>query len=414
MSNNPVGGVPAWVPKGAFIHMDFADDRYYGIEMFKGPSSRNRGAIDGNSNTGGKYTLSRGGIYVPNVGNTARITTGYGIWGEEARLCNLLQNRTLTNAAWTKTNCAVAKNRVGIDGVANSAHTLTPSGANWSISQAMTITSQIGVFSVFLQRTAALNGTVAISLDNNSTTTDVTALLAAAAVGQWVRVYAEQTLANPTVVVSGSNASDVIGIDFPVHEVTTVGQPALISPVVPTSPILTTSSAVSIFNEESVFGTFSSNLNEGLTRIIRGVWTYGGPWAMRIRYCGLPTATKPGWLISSDGNVIIQGGADGGPCTFQASNSPNNGNRGIDNWNVMCGRVLGKGAQVCLNGGELSTLATGTNSKPVPPSTVFTHAGICNNGGSNNAYPLNGPISHLTFWRGEITDGFMRDQSYIN
>ena len=325
------------------------------------------------------------------MANAPRITDGYGLWAEEPRQVNTLQTRTLTNAAWTKTNCAVAKNRVGIDGLANGGHTLTPSGASWSITQAHTITSQLGVFSVFLQRTAALVGTVSISLDNGATSTDVTATLAAAPINTWVRVWREQTLVNPTVSVFGSSASDIIGIDQPQHEIGYFF--TLISPTLPTSPLVTTTGANTRFNDEPVFNSFTiGNVNDGL-RVIRNVFTYGGPWAIMMKYTGTPTATKKGWLISSDGNVIIYGGADGGPCVFQSSSSPNNGNAGFGNWNKMCGRVNGAGAQVSLNGGDISTIATGTDSKPVDPTRIFTHAGIGNNGASNNQWPVNGPSS---------------------
>lgn len=403
---------PSWAAPLSYMHMDFANGKYWNCEVPLVAGTARKGIIDGTGGASfGQLTLQRNGLYVSTLANAPRITDGYGLWAEEPRQVNTLQTRTLTNAAWTKTNCAVAKNRVGIDGLANGGHTLTPSGANWSITQAHTITSQLGVFSVFLQRTAALVGTISIALDGGATTLDVTAQLAAAPINTWVRVYREQTLANPTITVQGTSASDVIGIDQPQHEIGYFF--TLISPTLPTSPLVTTTGANTRFNDEPVFNSFTiGNVNDGL-RVIRNVFTYGGPWAIMMKYTGTPTATKKGWLISSDGNVIIYGGADGGPCVFQSSSTPNNGNAGFGNWNKMCGRVNGAGAQVCLNGGDISTIATGTDSKPVDPSRIFTHAGIGNNGASNNQWPVNGPVAEIALWNRDISDGMLREMSRL-
>src|SRR5687768_4314759 len=141
---------PPWVQKGAFIDLDFANGRYWGGEVFRGQGNKKIGLIDGSQHSAGQYTIREDGLYEANVGGTPRITKGYGLWMEESRNFPVLWCRDLTNAAWTKTNMTASKNLVGIDGVANTATTLTATASDATVTQGFTMTSQLVVGSVFL------------------------------------------------------------------------------------------------------------------------------------------------------------------------------------------------------------------------------------------------------------------------
>lgn len=349
---------PPWVQKGAYIDLDFANGRYWGGEVFRGQGTKKIGLIDGSQHSGSQYTLREDGLYEPNTGGNPRITKGYGLWAEESRNFPVLWCRDLSNAAWTKSNMTASKNLVGIDGVANTATTLTATATNATVSQAVTMTSQLCVSSVFLKRVAG-TGTVEISQDGGSIWTDVTAALAAGSTlrNGWVRVsLASQTLTNPTVMLRLGTSGDAVGADFFCLEHAYVGGQALISPVGITSPLLTTSAAGIRATEEPTFNTATTNPNDGL-RLIKNVFVYGGPWAFKAKFSGSPTATKNGWIISSDGNAIIFGGC-GTAFSYQTAATSNTGNVGVGNWNIGAGRTNGFGSVACLNGGPISTLST--------------------------------------------------------
>lgn len=78
--------------------------------------------------------------------------------------------RDLTNAAWTKTSCTAAKNALGIDGVSNTATTLTATGANATCTQAITSASAKRAVSVWLKRGSG-TGDIQITADGSTYTT---------------------------------------------------------------------------------------------------------------------------------------------------------------------------------------------------------------------------------------------------
>jgi hypothetical protein len=61
--------------------------------------------------------------------------TPQGLWIEEARTNLLLHSRDMTQAAWTKTNTGAVRNQVGLDGVANTACTLTDTTTSTALVQ---------------------------------------------------------------------------------------------------------------------------------------------------------------------------------------------------------------------------------------------------------------------------------------
>lgn len=99
-----------------------------------------------------------------------------GVLIEEARTSLETWSRDATRAAWSKTDIAAAKDREGIDGVANAATRLTATGANGTCVQAVTSAQANRVLQVFVQRLTG-SGAVELTLDGGSSWTDIAATL---------------------------------------------------------------------------------------------------------------------------------------------------------------------------------------------------------------------------------------------
>ncbi len=131
-----------------------------------------------------------------------------GLLIEDARDNIVLRNRDLTNAAWTKTNITAAKNQTGIDGVSNSASSITASAGNGTCLQAITDASKARFQSAYVKRLVG-SGAVEMTMDNGATWTAITVT------ASWARVsIPTQTLANPTVGFRIVTNGDSIAVDF--------------------------------------------------------------------------------------------------------------------------------------------------------------------------------------------------------
>ena len=151
-----------------------------------------------------------------------------GILVEEARTNVCLWNRDLTNAAWVPVNVTPIKDQTGIDGVANSASSLTATAGNGTILQAITLASSERQQSTYIKRITG-SGVIEMTTDNGTTWTAVTVT------ASWTRVTIPvQTIANPTVGFRLVTSGDAVAIDCVQNE---AGAGA-------SSAIVTTSAAV--------------------------------------------------------------------------------------------------------------------------------------------------------------------------
>jgi hypothetical protein len=171
--------------------------------------------------------LQTAGANVARFGYNQATLALKGLMVEQASTNSCLQNRDFTNAAWTKTNCTAAKDQTGIDGAANSASSLTATGANGTALQAITLASAVKDGSFYLKRITG-TGNIDITIDNGTTWT--TKVLTTS----WQRFDRTQTLANPTVGIRIVTNGDKIAVDYAGLE---DGLSA------PTSPILTAGAA---------------------------------------------------------------------------------------------------------------------------------------------------------------------------
>ena len=391
---------PAWVMSGAKFDLDFANGRYWGGGVNLGAyqnglTSMVAGNVSANSNS--VYAPDSTGKLIPCASGVPRITSGMGLWAEPSRTVYNLWARDLTNSTWTKTNITTTKNQVGADGITNSATLIAATGANAIVTQAMSVASTAIIGTAYIKRISG-TGTLSMTIDG-STWTNVTSQIAASGYNQ-VSVP-PQTIANPITGFMIASPGDSFAIDFVNCS----------SGTVPSTPLLTTSSTNTFYNEEPTLNVVSGPYYNCGQRILKEIVTGGCPYSMFAKYTGTPSlsgvAGGSGWIVASDGPISIAGGADGSFCSFAGVKSSNNGNAGLGNLNKVAARLNGAGSSICMNAGPISFSAF--NNGNSGPGTAITHCGLGNNGSGNASGPLNGYIARLVFWNKEITDSQMYD-----
>lgn len=139
-----------------------------------------------------------------------------------------LWSRDLTNAAWTKTNTTAVKNQTGIDGVLNSASSLTATVANGTCLQVVTLASSNRSQTCYVKRITGV-GTINMTTDGGTTWTAITVT------ANWTRVsIPAQIVTNPSLGFQIVTNGDAIAVDFVQNE----------TGAYPTSAIATTNAAV--------------------------------------------------------------------------------------------------------------------------------------------------------------------------
>lgn len=154
-----------------------------------------------------------------------------------------LQGRDLSNVVWIKTNTTAALDQTGIDGVGNSASSLTATLGGGTCLQTITEAATVSALSLFIKR---LLGSGTVIIQQGATTLDVTALINGTT---YTRVELDATVLNPTIgIVLGTNG-DKIAVDMVQFE-NTGG--------VASSPIPTTTVAVTR-NSDKLTYPFAGN-----------------------------------------------------------------------------------------------------------------------------------------------------------
>lgn len=168
----------------------------------------------------------------------------------------LLQSRDFTNAAWTKTSCTAAANQSGIDGVSNSACTLTATAINAVLSQSVTSASATRAASIYMKRKTG-SGQVLLST-NGTTFTDISAQLSSTL---WTRVFVTQAaVTNPVFAIKLATSGDEVMID----------QAQLESSAIPTLPIITTATQVTAGRDVYSANAAAFGFNETEGTIVLG------------------------------------------------------------------------------------------------------------------------------------------------
>lgn len=139
--------------------------------------------------------------------------------------------RGMNDASWIKVGITCpAPNATGIDGVLNSATTLTATGANSTILQTLTAAASVRNYSVFLRRKT---GSGTILIQQGATTLDVTASLNSVT---YSRVELNASVLNSAFGIKIVTSGDALEADFNQFE---AAQPSLYA----TSPMATAGAA---------------------------------------------------------------------------------------------------------------------------------------------------------------------------
>jgi hypothetical protein len=172
-----------------------------------------------------EYTVT--GNHIPQTKTLGVSATCNGLLIEESRANRLLWCRDATQTQWTKTNVTAAKGQTGIDGVVNSASSLTATANGGACIQTITLASGSRTGSVYLKRITG-TGIVQVTLDGTTySTVDLSST-------EWRRVVLSGTVTNPTVGILLATSGDAVAMDYGQIE---DGADA-------TSPILTTAASV--------------------------------------------------------------------------------------------------------------------------------------------------------------------------
>ncbi len=154
--------------------------------------------------------------------------TYLGFLSETARTNLCLQARDLSNASWTKVNTTGAKDQIGIDGVSNSASSLTCTTNGGTCLQVITEAATDSTLSMFIKRISG-NGT--ITIQQGASTSDITAQLNSLT---YTQVSLDATVLNPAIGIVMGTSGDVIAVDMCQFE----------NAAFPSTPIPTTTIAV--------------------------------------------------------------------------------------------------------------------------------------------------------------------------
>lgn len=218
-----------------------------------------------------------------------------GLRREAAATNNLLHSRDLSNAAWsTKTNITADKTATGLNGIANTATTLTATAADAIILQEITLASAARCASAYVKRRTG-TGTISFTQDGGSTWTDITSQINSST---WSRVQITATLANPSVGFKISTSGDAIDVDCVQNEAGSVA----------TSPIVTTTAAVTR-NADSLSYPAAGNIDFAVGTLYGEIQTQPGTSTRQIvgigtSYSGIVNNGVSNWR-AYDGTTLV-------------------------------------------------------------------------------------------------------------
>jgi len=164
----------------------------------------------------------------------------------------------------------------GLDGIANTATTLTATAADAVILQPISLVSAARCASAYVKRRTG-TGTISFTQDGGSTWTDITSLINSST---WSRVQITATLANPSVGFKISTSGDAIDVDCVQNE---AGAEA-------TSPIVTTTTTVSRNGDSLTYQT-TGNIDFAVGTVYSELLVSSASIARRAVYVGSVAAS---------------------------------------------------------------------------------------------------------------------------
>lgn len=142
------------------------------------------------------------------LGTSTAVGSYGGYFSEEARTNLCLQSRDLSNASWIKTTATAAKDQIGIDGISNSASSLTATADGGSCLQVITEAATQSALGIFIKR---ISGTGTITIQQGATTSDVTGQVNSST---YNRVSLVASILNPAIGITLGTNGDKIAVDM--------------------------------------------------------------------------------------------------------------------------------------------------------------------------------------------------------
>lgn len=324
-------------------------------------------------------------IFVPNADNTISATSGDSIylWGaqiERGTSASTYEQTTTTGSIWSKLNVTVAKTATGIDGVVNSATTITATANNGSVIQPITLASGSRTSSVYLKRITG-TGTVQVTMDGSTwSTVDLSN-------GLWNRIVLSATVTNPCVGILIATNGDAVAMDY--------GQ--IEDGAFATSPILTTTATATRSQDnasissaitpliDATEGTVISNHGANLVSLAQCIYSFNRTGFALTLFTGTQGGVSA-FTLDVTGARLAQ---------FDTRPSIT---RGVSIGSYRTGYYA-----FCHNN---SFTSNQVSSNGIVPNT----SGLSITIGTTNTFtsPLNGPIRRLSFISGPKTQDAMR------
>ena len=210
------------------------------------------------------YAETSAGVLVPFATGVLR-RTDKGILIESARTNLALWSRDFTNAAWVKVNVTAALNQTGVDGVANSASSLTATSGLGTTLQTVISGSAARATTCYVKRITG-TGTIEFTSDGVAYT-DITSSLS---VGSWFRATVTGTITNPVLGFRITTSGDAIAVDFAQLESATFASspiPTTTTSAIRAADVLTVSS-LGVAYPLTLFAEFERVVDTGAQAIV--------------------------------------------------------------------------------------------------------------------------------------------------
>ena len=317
------------------------------------------------------------GVARSNYSGATTATGSYRGYLSEAISINLcLQARDMTQADWVKVNTTALKNATGIDGVANSASTVTCTSNGGSILQTVVAAASSRTYSAFIRRKT---GTGTITIQQLTTTLDVTASLNSST---YTRVELNASELNSAFGIVFGTSGDEIEVDMNQLEAGTIA----------TSPVPTTTATVTRngdlltytlggwFNQAAgtFFMTFVSSTDAATTDAVEYVFQIDDGTADERMLVRRDTSGTEDYIVV-DGAVT--------QCNLSSA---------VVAASTSCKMAVAyevNNFALCLNAGTVGTDSSGT----IPTVTTLR---VCNH--EANTVQLRSTISNLTYFAARL------------
>lgn len=300
-----------------------------------------------------------------------------GLLVEGSRTNLLLWNRDFTNAAWVKVNTSAAKTATGIDGVINSASTITATAGLGAVLQTVVSGSAARATSCYVKRRTG-SGTIEMTQDG-ITWTVVTVT------SSWTRVgLTSATVTNPVVGFRITTSGDAIDVDYAQLESATFASSAIET----TTAAVTRASEVASITDLATVGLSDSIIAGGITIVFE--YELMGLLAQQqtLINIGLNTNNYIALRANTTGTLTATVVASGTPTV----NSSTSNALSVGSIGKAALSISSAGASWCLNGGTVMTDAS------VTLPTGLTTLKIASN--QSSAEPLFGWVRGVAIYQG--------------